>query len=499
MSYVVRGGRLSIVPIYDDVGYLIDGLSRLTTLDRSGIAGCLVDFFQHPPHAPLMALTSVLGLLLSAGAVWGPYLLNSVWVLFILGLGLIALRRSSPWVSVGILVATLAVPMLGNVLAEFRPDPVWGLLVGFAMIVCASTDVVGMRSGRLFGLGLLFGAAVIAKPTAAPASALVLAIGFATQSSLSLVSQRAWSTRAFIRSAALPSLGAACLIVPYFVSHGAAILAYVREVMGSESVWKTQASVWGHISFYLNRSLGVIVMGWVWYAAVPLFIACATLLVRARDRRALSSFAGIMAAVLTAYLIVTVSAVKSLMIGSILYGTIIAAVVWCLGQLATRTSLRGRAAILIGFLVFATQWVPRAGTIHREDPAMMATDEANRAVLQPLLETLRARPSAKNVLITVPGPVFAGTLDFLTRQQGVVRNFMAAYTWGTWTQFTHGVSAADVIVLSEAGMRGQGYDPSVRFQAELLTSLRASPDFIGRPVYTDEEKRSVWLFVRNAR
>ena len=36
MGYLVRDGRLSIVPIYDDVAYLVDGLKRLAVLDRSG-------------------------------------------------------------------------------------------------------------------------------------------------------------------------------------------------------------------------------------------------------------------------------------------------------------------------------------------------------------------------------------------------------------------------------------------------------------------------------
>jgi hypothetical protein len=132
---------------------------------------------------------------------------------------------------------------------------------------------------------------------------------------------------------------------------------------------------------------------------------------------------------------------------------------------------------------------------------MMATDAANRATLPPLLEALRANPSA-SVLISVPGPAYSGTLDFLSRQQGVVRSFVPAYTWATWEQFEQGVAAADVIVLCEAGMTGQslGYAfPSVQFQTRLLDSLRSSADFSGRTVYTDKEGRSVWLFVRTRR
>lgn len=491
-----------MVPIYDDVVYLIDGLSRLTVLDRQGIATCLVDFlYAHPPHAPFVALTSLLGLLLSAGAPWGPYLLNVGWILFVLLLGWVALRPCSPWVKVGVLVAALAAPIFGSVLAEFRPDPIWGLMVGFAVIVSARLDVVGAPPRRVFALGLLFGAAVISKPTAAPASALVLAVAWATQVSLSLLVERAWSVGRFVRVTAWLTLGAACMVTPYLVANGAAILAYILEVMGSGSMWRTQASVWGHISYYLNRGTGTLALGWAWYAALPLFAICAALMARARDWQALPAFAAAIAAVLTAYMIVTVSSNKSLMIGSILYGAILAAVVWCMSYIAIRISLRGRAVLVLGALIFATQWVPRAGTIHLEDPAMAATDEANRAVLPPLVEALRVRPDA-SVLITVPGPAYAGTLDFLSRQQGIVRTFVAGYTWDSWGRVVRDVSTADVVVLSEAGMTGQslGYAfPSVQFQSRLLEELRASSEFKGRPVYTDKQQRSVWLFVRNRR
>ncbi|RYF45617.1 MAG: hypothetical protein EOO27_41010, partial [Comamonadaceae bacterium] len=58
MSYLLRDGRLSMVPIYDDVVYLVDGLDRLALLDRHGFPRFLYDLlFAHPPHAPLVALT----------------------------------------------------------------------------------------------------------------------------------------------------------------------------------------------------------------------------------------------------------------------------------------------------------------------------------------------------------------------------------------------------------------------------------------------------------
>lgn len=503
LSYLLRDGRLSMVPIYDDVVYLIDGLKRLAVLDRHGFAGFFADVvYKQPPHAPLVALTSVLGLLLSAGAAWGPYLLSAGWIALVLLFGWVALRHANPWTRAGILVAALAIPQFGFVLAEFRPDPVWGLLVGFMVIVSASADVVWARTRSLFALGLLFGLSIVSKPTAAPAAVAVLGMAWAAHVVVSLLMTRSRRNigRA-IRASGWVALGAAFVVLPYMVSNGAAILAYVREVMAGNSMWRTPGSAWVQLTYYLSRPTGTLALGWAWYAALPLLAGCGLLIGRVRDKQALPAFAAVLAAIATAYLIVTVSAVKSLMIGSILYGTIVAAVVWALGYLLAHLAVRGRAALVLGAVVFATQWVPRTGQIHREDPSMLAADTANLAILPALTEVLRDRPNA-TVLVTVPGPTYAGTLDFLSRQQGIVRPFMSGYTSDSWERVQQTVSSADVIVLSEVGMVGQslGYSfPSLKYQTRLLEGLRTGSEFTGAPAFTDAKNRSVWLFVRNGK
>lgn len=501
LSYLLREGRLAIVPIYDDVVYLIDALTRVAVFDRAGVVGYLADFYVHPAHAPFVALTGTLGFLLSAGALWGPYLLNGVWVLFVLCLGLLVLRPSNLWIRVGILLSLLAVPIFGNVLAEFRPDPVWGLLVGFAMAVMASTDLTVTGRRRLILLGLLFGMAVVAKPTAALASMAVLGLGLLVQVSLTVLLLPGMSRRNAFRVCGFVALGGACLVVPYLLTNGAGIAAYVSTVMQGESIWKTRTSAWGHMSYYLKRDVGPLMLGWIWYAALPIFVASFFVLLRARDRKALVAFVTLLVAVFASYLIVTVSEVKSLMIGSILYGTIVATTAWCLGQLATRVRLRARAVLVLGFAMLCLLWTPRAGMIHRTDPDMAATQVANRAALPAVLDALRTSAGA-SVLVSVPGPAYAGTLEFLALQAGTKARFVAGYTWNQWSQFEQGVAQADVVVVSEAGMRGQalGFSfPSVQFQPRLLETLRESRSFRGSPVYTDQNGRSVWVFKREPR
>jgi hypothetical protein len=501
MGYLVREGRLSIVPIYDDVAYLVDGLKRLATLDQSGIGGFLASFWTQPAHAPFSALTSTLGFLVTGGAVWGPYLLNSIWVIACLFIAMAALRRAHPWSVAGIVVAILAAPIFAGAVTEFRPDPVWGLLVGFSLLAMTATDLLLTPLPRLFALGLLFGAAVLSKPTAAPASVAVLGVGFIVQVALRLAFEVQRPTVAVVsRRVGIVALGALVVMTPYFLASGAEILSYVLAVMRTESnVWGTNTSTTGHLTYYLNRETGSMMLGWIWYLFLPILLFCGVVLAMGREKYETCGFAALMAALLVAYVIVTVSKVKTPMIGSILYGVIIAAVTWSLGHLASRIRARHGLVLLLGVVTFATQWHPRglSGPL-RTNPAMLAVDHASKATFPVVLDALRA--GAKTVLVTVPGPVYDATLDFFARKEGVAGNYVAGYTWNNWERFVDAVALADVVILSEAGMLGQslgGFNfPSVQFQGRLLDLMKSRPEFAGKPVFTDSQDRSVWVFVR---
>ncbi|MDM0122290.1 hypothetical protein [Variovorax arabinosiphilus] len=499
MGYLVREGRLSMVPVYDDVTYLIDGLSRLAVLDRAGIGGFVADLRAHSAHAPFMAATSAFGFLLSGGAVWGPYLLNSLWVFLVAALALQALRDIPVKSRVGIVVALIAVPLFGAAIAEFRPDPVWGLLVGFSVVLLVSVDIARATRLQLLTLGFLIGAAIIAKPSAAPASLAVISATYLTQLGSFLLLRVQLSKRALVRNSLLVALGAAVFVVPYAITSGAETYAYIKWVMGtSNSVWRTETSTLGHITYYLNRSYGPLMLGWVWYVALPILLLCLGLILRAKDRRDLCAFTATVCGLVVAYIIVTVSSVKSPMIGSILYGTIIAAVTWALGRIVFYVPIRGVLILLIGAGIFCTQWIPKAGMVSRTDAGMRATDQATKAVAPVVLEAL-GKSANKRGLVTVPGPVFGGTLDFLAKQEGMASSIRQAYALDSLDKFQEPIQWADVIILSESGMLGQsnGFNfPSIKFQAQLLQLMRGDATLSGHPVFTDEQGRSVWVFIR---
>lgn len=498
MGYLMREGRLAIVPIYDDVAYLVDGMKRLAVLDRSGFWGVFWDFGANPAHAPFSSLTSTFGFLLSGGAIWGPYFLNGMWVVVVAGLALLVLKQLDGWSRIGIVVAMLASPMFGVVVTDFRPDPVWGLVIGFTLATIAASNLAQTPDFRIFALGLLMGVAILTKPTAFPASALVLIVALLVQLSLSCVLEQKFSLALAARKALIAAAGMLLIVAPYAFTSGPRILSYIFDATGSD-IWRTKASGLEHLTFYLNRATGTMMLGWVWYAAAPIILVCGVAIIRSKESRARAGFAALITALILIYLILTISKIKTPLIGSILYGSIVATVVWSLGFLSTRFKISGALVFVLGVCIFLTQWTPRTGVgVHRSDPNMIAVDRASKATFPLMMQALQA--GARSVLVSVPGPVYDGTMDLMARQEGFAATFVTGYNWDTWEMFAKGAASSDVVILAEPGMLGQSLGgftfPSVQFQDRLLKLLSADAAFTGKSVFSDPQGRSVWVFIR---
>ncbi|MFZ1814794.1 MAG: hypothetical protein WBO55_02495 [Rhizobiaceae bacterium] len=503
LAYLLRNGRLSIVPIYDDVVYLIDGMERLAALDAGGLWGLLASFTTSVAHAPLLSLLGAFGLLVSGGAVWGAYLMNAVWVFAALALSWLLMQQLSPWSRFGIALAMLAAPMFGYAVAEFRPDVGWGLLVGFSAALLATCDLRRIEPPTALWLGALLGICVLAKPSASPATVVVLVVAYLAQLPATMLPDWRASIGPILRRAALISMAAIAVLLPYLITSGNHVLSYILNVMLSErEVWETKASFSGHLMYYINKGTAPLMLGWFWYLGLPILVTCVLALVWRRSWPELQRFAGLLAALAVAYVIPSLSPVKSLLIGSLVYGSFIATVVYATAMILRSVDVSPTILVIAGVVIYAYNWTPRAGMIHRDAEVFRATDSANRTVSPIVIDKLEAIPPTNGrptVLVTVPGPVYAGTMDFLSRQGGVVGEFISAYTWSTWEMFADGIASADILIAQEPGMVGQalGFNfPSVAFQDRIIETLNSDASFVGAPAYTDPDGRSVWVFSR---
>src|SRR5262249_42974645 len=157
---------LSQVPLYDDVAYFIDGIRRLTVFDQEGFVGVLRSFIEHPPHAPYSTILALLGFAVTPESMFGSYALNIIWLVVFLVLLRLLLPGVPLLAQLGILTASLSLPLLAIVIGTFRPDPYWGLITGAIAVLLATWEPTWARPSRLLLLGVLIGAAGLTKPTA---------------------------------------------------------------------------------------------------------------------------------------------------------------------------------------------------------------------------------------------------------------------------------------------------------------------------------------------
>ena len=263
LGYSARLGRLSIVPYYDDVTYLVDALDRLKAFDRDGLLGLLRTFIREPPHAPITALIAAFGFAVTPDNRLGAYALGGAWVLLILALTAYILRRLPSASRAGVFCCVLALPILSLLIGSIRPDTAWGLLTGFVATILATVNLSEASRGRLFLIGALIGLTALSKPTGMPAAISIVGLAYLGAVAITLQDPRHESIRVIVRGTAMLGLGTAVVALPYFAVATGHVLEYIRTVMVEErDIWQTRGSLGFQLKYYLNDASFMI--GWLW-------------------------------------------------------------------------------------------------------------------------------------------------------------------------------------------------------------------------------------------
>ena len=501
----MRHGRLAMVPIYDDVAYLVDGQRRLPAFDAHGLIGLLKTMISSPPHAPLSSILASLGLAFSGGSPFGVYALSAVWVVILLALAAVLLRDLPILTRIGIMSALLAVPMLGTVIVEFRPDPFWGMFTGFVAIIVATTDLVAARRARLLLTGLLVGVAIIAKPSGLPAVLVVMSVAYLGALLIALLDHSKDGFPALLRATLMLLCGTLMAAAPYLIVGWRSTLNYILDVMiNDKDIWATKGDWAFHLLYYLRFDVARLALGWLWPACIGLVVAggvSCLLEDRSGQRRSLSRFLIVVAVLLTAYLIVSLSPVKSLMIGGLFYGTMIAVSLWSVGHIAKSASAPSILVLGTGLAIFLVFWTPARSYLDADTAGMIATDQANKALAPVVMKLIRAQaPAVPAVLIVAPGPALPDTLEFLSRLDGGSAKFEGGWTIRRWEDLVGTAQAADMVIVTQSGARGQEGDfafPSMAFQDRLIAFLAGTPLFRIVGEYVDELGKRTIAFSRS--
>jgi hypothetical protein len=267
LYYALHYGTLSGPLQWDDCAIILRGLENLDRLAHATSAlGLAHAVYGFDVHAPLSDVQTMIGLLISGGQVWGPFLLSATWLIVTLALLLQTFDRRHWLLAVVIVIVVLAQPLTFNALDNVKSDWSGGLLMSGALFLLARGAVTGRQDQKMQGAAL-FGLAMLSKLTAfylpiVAAAALVL---FEFHSAMLRIpgrsdgagsggTARLWSTlRLGIQSIDRRALALRLAVgvgpfVLFFIYKWQATLGYIRWSISS--LWTDGLTVWGRAHFY---------------------------------------------------------------------------------------------------------------------------------------------------------------------------------------------------------------------------------------------------------
>jgi hypothetical protein len=392
---------------------------------------------------------------------------------------------------IGLMIASLAIPMLATVIASFRPDTYWGLITGLVTVIVATRDLGKATCGEMTLVGLLIGGAALSKPTGMPAGLVVMSVGYLGATAAALLGGTG-ALRHIATKSLFMLIGAAILVIPFLVIGGRELLNYILAVMGKGSVWRTDGPLSVQLAYYLKPDLFFGSVGWLLLPG-PIFLLAGILAAGfSRDRPSLARMIGVCASVLTAYAILAISPVQSGFFGSLFYGTFIAGALWSLAQMLRAKPVPGAVVLFAGLAVFGGFWRPNALFVSTEGQGYSVIDTATRTVTPPILELLAAGAAQGRVLsvyISSPGPVFEGSIQYEALLNEIPSTYVPDYTDDDWPSILAKAKSAEIVIASEPGALGQGSQltfPAVQYQGRLIATLAADATWRKLTTFVDE-------------
>jgi hypothetical protein len=320
MNGSVIFGRLAVPPLYDDVYYFVDALDRVRLFDDSGLWAVISNAIAAPPHAPYSTIAAGLAFLVIGPYPAAAYFMNVV-SLFLITMFWTRLFRVPFPISVLFGAAIICTGWFDAAVTIFHPDLIMGY--GAAIIAAALVfqDEVLSSTRRVVSVGVAAGLVLLTKPSAFVAPLALLFVAFASGAVASVTAGDTF--RSLGRRAAI-GLGAMVLVAgSYYAVSLMDVLNYMYTVLVLDrEIWDAHLSGIDDLLFYfyqLQELFGI----WGYFAFILLFINV-TLSILRGNKPAAIRLAGLLLCTLAGYTIQTLTSVKAMRFGMLVYGMIAA-------------------------------------------------------------------------------------------------------------------------------------------------------------------------------
>ncbi len=387
LRWSINVGRLAEPAVYDDVTYLLDGARHLQDLYDDGLPGLASGYVHHPPHAPLSTMMALVGFLVFGYHDWGPYAVNGLFILALLGFAGYLMRGQPLWVRASAMLIALLMPLTELGVTEFRPDIAVGAMTAAVAVLIVDGDLARSTGRYRLATGVLLGLTLWAKPSVFPITLALTGVALvavlARDMAQEWVVKRRLPARRDVRPHALAWAGilipAAAVALPHYVINRHEIIEYIRtNALGDNRRLYAHHAGWAeHARYYLIELAGQVTLGAYFGLFCAVFVACAALaafLALGRKRpAALIGGATFALVLLAAYAGPTLNTVKHYLLATPfdylwLFGGLLALRWVASGQALCVPPAAGRGviAMIVALCVWNARWpVPRgerAGT-----------------------------------------------------------------------------------------------------------------------------------------
>jgi len=494
-------GRLSGMPMYDDVVYFVDAMNRLEIYEREGWSGIGQDFVAHPPHSPFSTGLAFLCFLAFGKHDWSPYVGNTLLVLGTLAYVVRLNRRVPGWgaaLGVGMM---LGVPVLGLSMHEFRPDLACALVTAILLCEITFTEQENRTWSRSILLGGLLGLALWIKPSVCPVTLLLtgatLFINFAADV-IDPTRSNSWQRLLLFPSSIL--LFGLLFYSPYLIVAHEHVIDYIyTNVFGTNRKFNlTQGTWWEHFIYFFNGYAGKWGLGesrWLlvaWTTLGLLFVGGGFLTGR---RATLIRWACVIA---VCFLLPTMNAVKQPYFGAVFYYTLAFAGIVSMGMLLERTQpyrwVKGGIIVLALTMIIYDASKLRLG--HQWFGANGDAGPVQREICKSLEGVARDHC---RVLLTTTGCISTPMVSFDLLRLGYRNVDVLEWSYQQDLDVKGEMNASDIIIASEPGTgMVTTHFPSADSQLSTLDFARQSPEFTEIAAIPTKSGAKFYVFAKNA-
>ncbi|MBV9391697.1 MAG: hypothetical protein JOY96_07385 [Verrucomicrobia bacterium] len=500
IQWSLRWGRLSMDPVFDDVGYLTDGLLRLNILQTRGFHEFCSSLVRQPPHSPWSTLVATFAFAVFGVHDWMAYVFNGVLLSAFLLMAWDCVNQGNHLVGALLVLTVLLLPISFEAVLEFRPDfAVAVFTAGFSLLLlkmgCWNFDRSFELQNHLVA-GLLAGIAYLAKPTFFPHTTVMLLVAiFLAEIGRYYVSASDLNTRRILIRLLAVFLSTGVIAAPYFLTNWREMLNYlvVNTGSGKDAVlWKVPGGFFVALRSRLFGYPAELTLGrFTSTLTVWLMLGIGFSVIR-RDRQSICFIAG---GITLSALSLGITAAGDMADWHFSLAWTLLFVLTALYSVAQFCSYKATSFLPVAFcaiMAFNFYKAPPARNVWKVSSDTLRGSSLNQKIVRVFEKEAAGKPAV--VYATFMGKVNAASQGWLALVDGANLTFLDRHRSGDEHEQVAGIEAADYVEIADPDSEWlDRWLPSAQVQSALTDKVRTLSDFVElQPVVGKEGK--VFLF-----